>query len=92
MSERNMQDPPVSVLKEHYEISEDWEDKKYVGLSFDWDYGKQRVYLSMPGYVNHAFIRFKHGTPRRAQDQPHQHTVPTYGARQQFAVDPDRTS
>ena len=30
----------ISVLKEHYEISEDWEGKKYVGLTFDWDYEK----------------------------------------------------
>ena len=30
----------VSVLKEHYEISEYWEGKKYVGLAFDWDYEK----------------------------------------------------
>ena len=31
----------ISVLKEHYEISEDWEGKKYVGLTFDWDYEKK---------------------------------------------------
>ena len=60
----------ISVLKEHYEISEDWEGKKYFGLTFDWDYEKKRVHVSMPGYVDHALIRFKHGTPRRAQDQP----------------------
>ena len=45
----------------------------------------------MHGYVDHAFIRFNHGTPRRAQGQPYQHTVTTYGARQQFSVDPDGT-
>ena len=28
----------ISVLKEHYEISEDWEGKKYVRLTFDWGY------------------------------------------------------
>ena len=82
----------VSVLKEHHEISKDWEGKKYVGLTFDWDYDKRRVHVSMPGYVDHAIIRFKCGTPRRAQDQPFQHTVPTYGDRQQFAVAPDGTS
>ena len=46
----------------------------------------------MPGYVDHPFILFKHGTPRRAQDQTYQHTVPTYGARHQFAVAPDGTA
>ena len=46
----------------------------------------------MPGYVDHALIRFKHGTPRRAQDKPYHYTVPTYGARQQFAEAPDGTA
>ena len=56
----------VSVLKEHYEISEDWEGKKYVGFTFDWDYEKKMVHVFMPGYVDHSLIRFKHGTQRRA--------------------------
>ena len=46
----------------------------------------------MPRYVDHDLIRFKHDTPRRAQDQPYQHTFPTYGARQQFVVAPDGTA
>ena len=82
----------VSVLKEQYEISEDWKGKKYVGLTFDWDYKKLRVYVSMPGNLDPALIRFKHGTPRRAKDQPYQHTVPNYGARQHFAVATDGTA
>ena len=82
----------ISVLKEHYAISEDWEGKKYARLAFDWDNGKKRVHVSMPRYVDHSIISFKHITPRRPQDQPYQHTVPTYGAQQQFAVAPDGTS
>ena len=79
----------VSVLKEHCKISEHWEVKKYVGLTFDWDYEKRRVHVSMPRYMDHSLIQFKHGTPQQAQYQPYQHTVPTYGARQQFSVEPD---
>ena len=45
----------------------------------------------MTGYVGNTLIRFNHGTPRRAQDQPYQHTVPNYGICQQFAVAPDGT-
>ena len=82
----------ISVLKEHYEISEDWEGKKYVELTFDWDYDKKRVHVSMPGYVDHNLVRFKHGTTRKDQDQPYQHAVPMYGTRQQFAVAPDGTA
>ena len=82
----------ISVLKEHYEFSEDWEGKNYVGLTFDWDYEEKRVHVSMPGYVDHTLIRFKHGTPRQGQDQPYKHTVSTYGIRQQFTVTPDGTT
>ena len=46
----------------------------------------------MPGYLDHALLLFKHGTPQREQDQPYQHTVPTYGARQQFAMAPYGTT
>ena len=46
----------------------------------------------MPGYVDHTLVRFKHGTPRREQDQPYQHKVPTYGARKIFAVATDGTA
>ena len=70
----------------------EWEGKKYAGITFDWDYEKRRVHVSMPGYVDHSLICFKHGTPRRAQDQPYQHIVPTYGARQHFSIDSDGTA
>ena len=50
----------VRVLKEQYEISKDWGGKKYIGITFDWDYIKRQVHVSMPGYVNMAFIKFKH--------------------------------
>ena len=76
----------ISVLKEHHEISEDWEGKKYVGLTFYWDYEKNGSMCPC-----HALIRFKDGTPRRSQDQTYQHTVSTYGARKQFAEAPDGT-
>ena len=74
----------ISVLKEHYEISEYWEGKKYVGLTFDWDYKKKWVHVSMPGYVHHSLILFEHGTPLRYQDDTYQHTVQTYGDRQRW--------
>lgn len=41
----------MDILKEYYEISEDWKGKKYTGLIFDWDYEKWEVDVSMLGYV-----------------------------------------
>ena len=31
----------ASILKKHYNISQDWEGKRYLGLDLDWDYTKK---------------------------------------------------
>ena len=81
----------ISILKQHYEISEDWTGSKYIGITFDWDYHHKQVHLSMPRYVEKALQRFEHERPRRLQNSPHQHITPTYGAKTQY-VEPDTPS
>ena len=81
----------ISILKQHYEISDDWSGSKYIGISFDWDYANKRVHLSMPGYIAKALQRFGHEHPRRLQNSPHSHVVPTYGAKAQY-VEADEVS
>ncbi len=44
----------IKVLKEHYKVEEDWEGKRYLGITLDWDYKNHKVHLSMPEYVEHA--------------------------------------
>ncbi len=44
----------ISILKQHYKISEDWTGSKYIGITFDWDYHNCKVHLSMPGYISKA--------------------------------------
>ena len=75
----------ISVLQENYEIETDWEGSKYIGMTLDWDYAKREVHLSMPNYVTEALARFKHSIPNAPQNQPHKHTMPTYGAKIQYA-------
>jgi hypothetical protein len=41
----------IKTLKEHYEVEEDWEGRRYVGITTDWDYKKGEVHLLMPEYV-----------------------------------------
>ena len=50
----------INVLKEHYEVAEDWDGTKYCGINLDWDYIKRKVHLSMPGYCDEVLIRFRH--------------------------------
>jgi hypothetical protein len=54
----------ISILKEHYKISEDWLGSKYIGITLDWDYRNRRVHLSMSGYITKALQCFGHEHPR----------------------------
>jgi hypothetical protein len=74
----------ISILKEHYKISEDWSGRKYIGITLDWDYYNRRVHLSIPGYITKALQHFVHERPRRLQHSPHPHEAPTYGAKVQY--------
>ena len=53
----------VSVLRESYKISHNWEGKKYLGLDLDWGYSHHKVHLSMMSYVTDALTRFRHNNP-----------------------------
>jgi hypothetical protein len=75
----------LQALRQYYEIEEDWEGTGYLGITLDWDYNKRKVHLSMPGYVEKALAQFGHQVPMKPQDQPHKHTIPTYGATVQYA-------
>ena len=33
----------INVLKEHYEVAEDWDCTKYCGINLDWDHIKHKV-------------------------------------------------
>ncbi len=81
----------INTLKKDYEVEEDWDGKRYVGITMDWDYKKREVHLSMPEYVECALARFGHSIPNKPQHQPHLHTIPTYGATVQYAK-PEDTS
>ncbi len=79
----------IKVLKEHYKVEEDWEGTQYLGTTLDWDYKNHEVHLSMPEYVEHALARFNHPAPDKPQHQPHQHSIPTYGATVQYTKSED---
>ena len=75
----------MNVLKNHYDVTEDWTGARYIGITLDWDYAKRQVHLSMPGYVKKALTQFNHTKPSKRQNSPFQHTPPNYGAKKQYA-------
>ena len=82
----------VDTIRGHYDIEEDWKGNKYISITLDWDYKRQQVHLSMPGYIAKALLQLQHPQPTKRQDSPHPRMKVIYGAKQQqFAADPDAT-
>jgi hypothetical protein len=79
----------LTALQKDYTISIDWEAKKYIGLTVDWDYHKSEVHIHMPGYMVKALKRFKHPMPTKQQNSPYPHILPKYGAKVQYTPDED---
>ncbi len=57
----------IRVLKEHYEVEDDWEGYQYPGITMDWDYKNPGVHLSMPKYVEPTLAQSGHPVPERSQ-------------------------
>ena len=81
----------INALKESYQITTDFDGKIFLGLHLDWNYKKRIVRISMPGYVRQALARFRHKAPRSPQHSPHPCAKIDYGAKIQFAKEPNKT-
>ena len=57
------------TLEENYKVTLEWDGRRYIGITLDWDYKRQQVHLSMPGYIKKALKQFKHKR-RKLQHQP----------------------
>jgi hypothetical protein len=44
----------------------------------------------MPEYIDKALARLNHEAPKKQQNQPHEHTIPTFGATVQHAKERDK--
>lgn len=78
----------LSVLKNDYTVSDDWEGAKCAGIDLDWDYANRQVHMSMPGYCREALTRFGHQY-KRHYNQPHRHELPVYVPTVQYAKKED---
>ena len=54
---------PMSVLQNYFDITEDWNGEKYIGLNLYWYYNQQVVHLFVTGYVGKARKEFSHEIP-----------------------------
>jgi hypothetical protein len=75
-----------NALLRIYELTTDWTDTVYSGMSLKWDYGKRTCDISMPGYVSNFLSKFKHDAPKHPQHTPSRYVTPVYGAKTQYAT------
>ena len=77
----------MSVLKKDYEVTEDWNGERYIGMHLRWDYEGRKVHLAMPGYVSKALKEFQHEAPTRKQNSPYPCAQMKYGKESQLIED-----
>ena len=41
----------MSILKQHYDMEEDWKGNVYCGITLKWNYAEGYVDIAMPNYV-----------------------------------------
>ena len=69
----------MSVLKNDYEVTEDWKGERYIGMHLRWDYEGRKVHLAMSRYVHKALKEFQHEAPKRKQNSPYPCAQKKYG-------------
>jgi hypothetical protein len=47
---------------------------------------KQKMYISMPGYVSNVLSKFQHDAPKHPQHTPTKYVTPVHGAKKQYAT------
>ena len=81
----------LTALRTLYTVTEDWAGTLFSGLTIQWNYAKKYVDISMPNYIPAMLHKFQHPAPAKHQGAPHTWTVPTYGAKVQYATDDDES-
>jgi hypothetical protein len=75
-----------NALLKSYELTTDWAEKGYSGVTLKWDYKNRTCGISMPGYVSNVLIKFQHDVPKHPQHTPSRYVTPVYGAKTQYAT------
>ena len=63
----------INTIRKYYPMTVDKEAMKYIGLTIQWDYTNRKAHIYMLGYLNKAFVRFKHEKLMKIQNSPHPH-------------------
>ena len=72
------------TIKENYTVTSEWDGRRYIGITLNWDYKKRKVHISMPQYVTKALKQFNHKLQKK-HHQPYPSTLIIDGAKNQYA-------
>jgi hypothetical protein len=75
-----------NTLLQSYELTTDWEEKLYSGMSLKWYYKNRTWDISIPGYVSNVLSKFQHDAPKHPQHTPSKYVTPVYGTKTQYAT------
>jgi hypothetical protein len=76
----------INALLKTYELTTDWAETVYSGMTLKWDYKNRTCDITMPGYVSNVLIKFQHDAPKHPQHTPSRYVTPVYGAKTQYAT------
>ena len=79
----------LSSLKSHYNIIVHWKGANYCGLKLYWNYQKQYVDISIPGYVDKMLRQFQH-IKKKEQHVSHEYAEPFYWKKIKHSSPPDK--
>ena len=77
----------MSVLREFYEVEEDWNGGLYCGITLEWNYKRRYVDIAMPNYVQKQLLKYKWRTPKRPQYCPYSPAPVNYGKKSDIIID-----
>jgi hypothetical protein len=80
------------TIKEHYDITENWNGDLYSGINLGWNYTVCTCRLSMEDYVDTVLTKYNHQRPKKPILSPYKAVPISYGAKVQYTDDEDTTS
>ena len=84
------------ALEENYEITMDWEGKKYACINIKWDYPlvhkNCKGRLSMEDYIKDLLSKVAHTKPIKSQLLPQLHNPIVFWSTKQFTADIDTSA
>ncbi|KAL7474380.1 hypothetical protein ACHAW6_000355, partial [Cyclotella cf. meneghiniana] len=76
----------AAVLQKYYTVSVDWTGELFCGISLNWDYHKNTINFSMPGYIEKTLKHFQHAPPSQPQHAPYKSAPFQFGKSQQILL------